>query len=84
MKKCFLTSLTAVLSVLAISAAPAMAAADTAQKIRSEVVPKVQSWMADPLVVAAIKSQLSLPVMDPATNEVIGAVTIGVNVELLQ
>ena len=30
------------------------------------------------------QSQLSLPVLDPATNEVIGAVTIGVNVELLQ
>ncbi len=57
MKKCFLTSLTAMLSVLAISAATTMAASDYAQKIRSEVVPKVQSWIANPMVVAAIKSQ---------------------------
>jgi len=57
MKKSFLTSLTAVFSVLAISVAPTMAASDYAQKIRSEVVPKVQSWIAAPMVVAAIKSQ---------------------------
>lgn len=30
------------------------------------------------------QSQLSLPVMDPATNEVIGAITVGINVEMLK
>lgn len=30
------------------------------------------------------QSQLSLPIVDPATDEVIGAVTVGVNVELFQ
>lgn len=30
------------------------------------------------------QSQLSLPVIDPATDQVIGAVTVGVNVELFQ
>jgi hypothetical protein len=30
------------------------------------------------------QSQLSLPLMDPVTNEVIGAVTVGINVEMLQ
>jgi hypothetical protein len=49
-----------VLTILGISVAiqaPATAANDYEQKIRSEVVPKVQSWIADPVVVDAVKSQ---------------------------
>jgi len=59
MKKSFLTSLTAVFTVIGIGAAnvPAMAANDYEQQIRSEVVPKVKSWLSDPVVVSAIKSQ---------------------------
>lgn len=29
------------------------------------------------------QSQLSLPVVDPASNQVIGAITLGINVERL-
>lgn len=60
MKKRILTPLTAVLTVLGISAAihaPAMAANDYEQQIRSEVVPKVQSWIANPMVITAIRAQ---------------------------
>jgi hypothetical protein len=60
MKKRILTPLTAALTVLGISVAihaPAMAANDYEQQVRSVVVPKVQAWLADTAVVAAVSAQ---------------------------
>lgn len=60
MKKRLFTPLTAVLTILGVSVAihtPTMAANDYDQQVRSEVVPKVQAWAADAVVIAAVRAQ---------------------------
>lgn len=60
MKKRLVTPLTAALTVLGLSVAiyaPAMAANDTEQQIRGAVVPNIQSMIADPVVIDAIRAQ---------------------------
>ncbi len=60
MEKRLVTTLTAVFAALGFLApphGPATAANDYVQQIRSEIVPRVQSWAANPVVIAALKAQ---------------------------
>ena len=60
MKKRLVTPLTAALAILGVFAAThvsVMAANDYVESIRSAVVPEVQSWVADPMVISAVKAQ---------------------------